>query len=89
MIAIQDPVDSSDTLIDLFKAGEGKRFVFKSFHDIIRALFRNVDRRTPVFALDISKKVFESFGYFESAAVYGIRHTRCGDIFYDGIFLLT
>jgi hypothetical protein len=89
MIAVKDPVDSADALIDLFDAGEGIRFMLKSFHDITWVLLGDVNGRTSVFALDISKKVFESFGHLQSAAVYGIRHTRRGDLFYDGVLTLT
>jgi len=63
--------------------------MLKSFHDITWVLLRNINGRTLVFTLDISKKVFESFGYLQSAAVYGIRHTWRGEILYDGVFALT
>jgi hypothetical protein len=89
MIAVKDPVNSTDALVDLFDAGEGIWFMFKSFHDITWVLLRNINGRTPVFTLDISKKVFESFGHLQSAAVYRIRHTWRGDIFYDGVFAFT
>jgi hypothetical protein len=89
MIAVKDSVDSADALVDLFDAGEGIRFMLKSFHDITWVLLGDVNGRTSVFALDIPKKVFESFGHLQSAAVYGIRHTWRGDIFYDGVFALT
>jgi hypothetical protein len=63
VIAVKDPVNSADALVDLFDAGEGVRFMLKSFHDITWVLLRNINGRTPMFTLDISKKVFESFGY--------------------------
>jgi hypothetical protein len=89
MIAVKDPVNSADALVDLFDAREGIRFMFKSFHDITWVLLRNINGRTSVFTLDISKKVFESFGHLQSAAVYGIRHTWRGEILYDGVFAFT
>ena len=63
MIAVKDPVNSTDALVDLFDAGESIRFMLKSFHDIIWVLFRNNNGRPRMYTLDISKNVFESFGY--------------------------
>jgi hypothetical protein len=63
VVAVKDPVNSADALVDLFDAGESIRFMLKSFHDIIWVLFRNINGRTGMYTLDISKDVFESIGH--------------------------
>ena len=63
MIAVEDSVNSTDTLVDLFDAGESIRFMLKSFHNILWVLVRNSNGRTPMITLNLSKNVFERFGH--------------------------